>query len=203
MAAGCGSGCRKKPAPAAAGRVISTAEQSIEGSWTGVFGGALSFPEPGTLRLASDVELSAAKWTGQPLPRTFKIVLEARRIDGADFFCGLTFPARASGECLTWIVGGWGGSLVGISSIDGRDASENETTRSMVFEKGRWYRLELSRDGERVEAWIDGVKVVDLDTTGKTLSLRPGSISSCAPFGLATWQSAGEFKGLRCFVPCG
>src|SRR5687768_12695971 len=98
MAAGCGSGCRKKPAAApAAGGGLSTGEQSIVGSWTGVFGGPLSYPEPGTLRLASDVELSAAKWTGEPLPRTFKIMLEARRTDGTDFFCGLTFPARASG----------------------------------------------------------------------------------------------------------
>jgi hypothetical protein len=39
--------------------------------------------------------------------------------------------------------------------------------------------------------------VIDLDTTGLALSLRPGPIAVCAPFGLATWQSSGEFKALQ------
>lgn len=160
-------------------------------------GGELTHPEPGTLHLQWGESLSAAKWTGAPLTPPFEIELEARRIDGTDFFCGLTFPARASGECLTWIVGGWGGSLVGISSIDGKDASENETTRHQAFEKARWYRLRLRREGEQLQTWIDGEKVIDLDSTGKKLSLRPGPIGSCAPFGLGTWQTTGEFRGLR------
>src|ERR1039458_6583443 len=29
------------------------------------------------------------------------------------------------GSFLTWINGGWGGSIVGLSSLDGNDASEN------------------------------------------------------------------------------
>ena len=39
--------------------------------------------------------------------------------------------------------------------------------------------------------------LIDLDTAGRKLSLRPGPIDACAPFGLATWQSSGEFKDIR------
>jgi len=175
----------------------------LEEHWQHVMGGELSRPEPGVLRLQSSEALSAAKWTGEPFPGQGGIELEARRRDGTDFFCGLTFPARESGECLTWIVGGWGGSVVGISSIDDRDASANETTRHMAFEKDRWYHLRLIRLGEKLRAWIDGVQVVDLDTAGKKLSLRPGPIDVCAPLGLATWQSTGEFRGVRWAETCG
>lgn len=160
-------------------------------------GGELSTPEPGVLRLQWGESLSAMKWTGAPVLPPFEIELEARRIDGTDFFCGLTFPARSSGESVTWIVGGWGGSLVGISSIDDKDASDNETTFHRAFEKERWYRLRLRREGERIDAWIDGEQVTRIDTSGRKLSLRPGPIDCCSPFGLATWQTTGEFRQLR------
>ncbi|WP_367871942.1 DUF1080 domain-containing protein [Luteolibacter sp. Populi] len=189
------AGCRRKAEPVA---VVAEPEwQGLADSWEQVMGGELSRPEEGVLRLQWGESLSAMKWTGPPLTLPFEIELEARRVDGTDFFCGLTFPARASGECLTWVVGGWGGGLVGISSLDDKDASENGTARPTVLEKGRWYRLRLARLGERLEAWIDGTRVVDLDTTGRKLSLRPGPIDCCAPFGLATWQTTGEFRTLR------
>jgi hypothetical protein len=207
MASGSGLACRKNATsakstespPQSTGNLV----RPLEDHWQHVMGGELTRPEPGVLRLQWGESLSAAKWTGEAFHREFDIELEARRLDGTDFFCGLTFPARPSGECLTWIVGGWGGSLVGISSIDDRDASANETTRHMAFEKDRWYRLRLARINERISAWIDDTQVVDLDTTGKRLSLRPGPIDCCVPFGLATWQSTGEFRGFRQRQLCG
>lgn len=193
LAAGAFPACRKAPEPV----TEEVAWIPLDDSWEQAMGGELTRPEKGHLRLGWGESLSAAKWTGLPPVLPFELELEARRIDGTDFFCGLTFPARDSGECLTWVVGGWGGSLVGLSSIDGKDASENETKRHLSFEKERWYSLRLRCDGERIEAWIDGERVIDLDTAGKKLSLRPGPIAVCAPFGLATWQTTGEFKGLR------
>ena len=114
-----------------------------------------------------------------------------------DFFCAITFPVREGGECVTLIVGGWGGGVVGISSINGKDASENETTSYRSFEKDVRYRIRLVRRDERITAWVDGEKVIDVDTTGKELSLRHGQISECAPFGLATWQTTGEVRDVR------
>jgi hypothetical protein len=117
-------------------------------------------------------------------------------VNGSDFFGAVTFPAREN-EFVTLIIGGWGGGLVGISSIDDLDASENETGGSLKFDNGKWYRIRLVRAGEQIEAWVDGEKIVDVNTEGRKLSLRPGPISVCAPFGLGTWQTTGEVRNCR------
>ena len=60
---------------------------------------------------------------------------------GSDFFCGLTFPYKETHATL--ILGGWGGSLIGISSLDDFDASENETGDAYIFEDNHWYDVRL------------------------------------------------------------
>ena len=59
---------------------------------------------------------------------------ETHGMQGGDFFCGLTFP-YGDASC-TFVVGGWGGGLVGLSSINGDDASENETRTTISWEAG-------------------------------------------------------------------
>ena len=86
-------------------------------------------------------------------------------------------------------MGGWGGSLVGISSLDGMDASENETTKFVSFETGRWYRIRLRVTEKRIQAWIDKEKLVDVDIAEQKISLRPGDIEMSKPFGVAAWQT--------------
>jgi hypothetical protein len=131
-----------------------------------------------------------------PIPRVnYEVTLEAMRVAGDDFFCGLTFPVGDAFASL--IVGGWGGSLVGISSIDGEDASENETTQTMSFERGRWYRIRLRVTEQRIEAWIDRKKVVDVATTGHRFSLRAGQIELSKPFGLASWVTSAAYRDLK------
>jgi len=103
--------------------------------------------------------LSGFNWTGD-IPKTnYEISLETLKIDGSDFLCGLTFPVEKSYASL--ILGGWGGGVVGISSIDGRDASENDTTKYMSFAKNKWFKVRLRVTPDKLEAWLDGQKVVD------------------------------------------
>lgn len=163
--------------------------------WEGMSGGQVDVGEP--LRIGWGEGLTTVKWQGEVPEPPFELELMAMRVDGTDFFCAVTFPVREGGECVTLVVGGWGGGLVGISSIDGKDASENETKSYHNFDTDVWYRIRLVRDGERITAWIAGQKVVDIDTTGKKLSLRDGTISECAPFGLATWQTTGLIREVR------
>jgi hypothetical protein len=44
---------------------------------------------------------------------------------------------------------------------------------------------------------VDDEKLVDLDTTGKRLDMRPGEIELNVPFGLATYQTASAFRNIR------
>src|SRR5947207_123099 len=151
--------------------------------------------ESGRLTLHSGVMLTGVSWTNTLPKIDYEVSLEAMKVEGGDFFCGLTFPVQDS--CCTLIVGGWGGGVVGLSSIDGLDASENETTKYMQFDAGRWHRLRLRVIREQIEAWIDDEKIVDQSIAGRKISLRPGDIDLSKPFGLATWQTTGALRDIK------
>ena len=138
---------------------------------------------------------TGANYTKEVPKLNYEVTLEAMRVAGDDFFCGLTFPAGDSFASL--IVGGWGGRLVGISSIDYEDASENETTQTMSFETGRWYRIRLRVSEQKIEAWIDQKKIVNVVTTGRKLSLRAGQIELSKPFGVASWLTSAAIRDIK------
>lgn len=174
-------------------------EKLEPGKWAPIEGAAdLEWNDDGrVMRIGIGTDLNGVRWTGELPALPYVVELEARRMSGSDFFCGLTFPVRSEKECVTLIAGGWGGNLVGISSIDGLDASENSTASQQEFEDQRWYRIRVEVGEERLQAWIDDRQVVDAFTEGQKLSLRPGPIEACAPFGLATWLTSAEVRGMK------
>lgn len=148
------------------------------------------------INLAAGGILTGINWTNSPLPKTnFEISLEAMKTDGSDFFCGLTFPVGDSFCSL--ILGGWGGTLVGLSSIEDLDASENDTTRTISFDKGRWYHVVLRVTPAAITAWLDDKKIIDADIKGKKISLRPGPIEFSVPLGLAAYQTGAAYRNIR------
>jgi hypothetical protein len=139
--------------------------------------------------------LNGINWTNTPPKTNYEVTLEAMKVEGGDFFCGFTFPVGDSYCSL--IAGGWGGGVVGISSINGADASENETTKFMNFEKGRWYRIRVRVTQPKIEAWIDDEKMVDLPLEGNRISMRSGEIELSEPFGLATFQTTTALRNIK------
>jgi hypothetical protein len=151
---------------------------------------------PAAVVVAAGERMSGLTWVGEDLPKThYEVTLEALKIKGNDFLCGLTFPVGDSHATL--ILGGWGGSLVGISSIDNSDASENATTRYQDFAPDRWYRVRLRVTPGKIEAWLDDKVIVDQDITGRKISLRPGDTRLCTPLGLATYQTSAAYRDIR------
>jgi hypothetical protein len=134
-------------------------------------------------------------WTNDFPTMDYEVALDAMRVMGSDFFCGLTVPVGDSFCSL--IVGGWGGSLVGISSFNGMDASENETTKFVGLEPKRWYRIRLRVVKGRIQGWLDKQKLIDVDTTDKRISLRPGDIELSKPFGFASWQTTAALRQIK------
>ncbi len=135
--------------------------------------------------------LTGITWNG-PVPRkNYEIELDAKRIEGLDFFCGLTFPVGDSFASL--ILGGWGGFTTGISSINGIDASENGTADVILFEKNTWYHVRLRVTPHRIQAWVDDRNIVDLDTTGKSIAVRR-DVEESTPLSLMTYNTTGAFK---------
>jgi hypothetical protein len=151
--------------------------------------------EKGQLILEMGSNMTGVTWTGGDLPRVdYEIRLEAMKVEGNDFFCGLTFPVRDSYCSL--IVGGWGGGIVGLSSLDAEDASENETSKVMGFQKGRWYRIRLRVAQERIEAWIDDENIVNVATAGRRISIRP-EVELSKPLGIATWVTKAALRKIE------
>lgn len=148
----------------------------------------------GTLVLNQGV-LTGIHRTNPPALVDYEVSLEARRVLGGDFFCGLTFPVLDSHATL--IVGGWGGAVVGISSLDDQDAAQNETTQYRSFQKDRWYAIRLAVTRTHLSVWIDDERLIHVATAGKKVALRSGEIEMSAPFGLATWSTTAELRNLR------
>jgi len=133
-------------------------------------------------------------WKGDFPAADYEVTLEAKKVDGNDFFCGMTFPA---GEYpCTLIIGGWGGTVVGLSSINGLDASENETTINRSFEKDRWYRISLRVTVSKIEARIDDEIVIDFTIGDNFLSIRP-EVELSKPFGIASWRTTAALRNIR------
>lgn len=150
--------------------------------------------EDGKLILPSGGPMTGVRYTREFPKMSYEIRLEAMRVEGSDFFCGLTFPVGDSHASL--IVGGWGGGVCGVSSFNGRDASENETASYREFEKGKWYRIRLRVTEGAIEAWIDDEQIVDAETTGRRVDIRP-DIAPSKPLGLSSYRTTAAIRGLE------
>lgn len=133
-------------------------------------------------------------WAGPVVQTNYELTLDAMRVQGYDFFCGLTFPVGEN-PC-TLVLGGWGGSLCGLSTIDYFDASENETTRMVRFENGTWYHVRLRVVPDRIQAWLDDEDLLDVDITGRKIGIRL-EMDLCQPLGIATWVTTGAVRNIR------
>jgi hypothetical protein len=153
--------------------------------------------ENGELVVRAGSTLSGITWTGQKLPTmNYQVDLDAKKLDGSDFFVGLTFPYGQTYASL--ILGGWGGSVTGISSINGEDAANNETSGAMDFKKGKWYHVTLKVTKDRITAYVDNDTkdpVVDVETEGKKVDTRI-DIDAARPFGLSTYQTSAAYKNI-------
>jgi len=150
--------------------------------------------EDGKIVLPMGADLTGVKWTGQHPQMDYELSLEAMRVDGNDFFCGLTFPV--GNDPCSLIVGGWGGSLVGLSSLDGFDASENETSQVFDFEKNRWYKIRLRVTKPKIEVWLDDKQIIDVDTEGRRISIRI-EVERSRPLGIASWCTTAALREIK------
>ena len=167
--------------------------------WTdNKFGGAGETEvKDGRIVINEGVALSGIKLTAtNDLPRNnYEIVVRATKLQGGDFFAGITFPVKDS--YATFIPGGWGGSLVGISSIDGMDASENDSGSYMKFDQGKEYEFRLRVLEKKLQGWINGEKMIDVNIEGRRVAMRPGEIEDAVPFGLTTYSTRSAISEVK------
>jgi hypothetical protein len=151
--------------------------------------------DKGTLILGGGKPLTGVTRTAAFPRNNYEVRFEGARLEGGDFFASLTFPVQDS--FCTWVLGGWGGDIVGLSSIDGWDASDNETRSYFTFETGRWYALRLEVTDARIRAWIDERPIINVEIAGRTVGLRYGEIKLSAPFGFASYNTTGALRKIE------
>ncbi len=148
----------------------------------------------GKLNLSFGEGCTGINWKKEFPKVDYEVRLQAQRVEGSDFFCGMIFPVQET-HC-SFVVGGWGGAVVGLSAVDGAYADSNPTTKFMTFKKGQWYDIRLRVTKTCVSAWIDDKPVVDLETTGHKLTLHP-AVAKAKPFGLCSWMTTAALRKIE------
>lgn len=148
--------------------------------------------EEGAIVLAQGQGMTGVTTTRKDLPTTnYELTYQARRLTGEDFFAAATFPVGKS--FITLVNGGWHGTVTGLSSINGSDASENETTTFVKFENKTWYTFRVWVTDVTIRCWIDGAKVVSVNhedvDVGTRIEVRPNQ-----PLGFATYETGGALR---------
>jgi hypothetical protein len=151
--------------------------------------------EDGCVMLARGDDMTGITWRGEPPAKmNYEIEVEAKRVDGNDFFCGLTFPV--GDDPCSLICGGWGGTVTGLSSLDGNDASSNETTQGITYDNGRWYKIRLRVTTEKIETWLDDKPIISVETAAHRIGIRP-EVDPSRPLGIATWRTTAAIRAIR------
>lgn len=149
----------------------------------------------GAIILEKGTKMTGLTYDGKDFPKmNYEVSLESKRVDGRDFFCTTTFPVGDS--FCSFVVGGWGGSVTGLSSIDGIDASENQTGQGIEYKNDQWYKIRIRVTDKRVETWIDKEQTVDLDTSDVKLGIRI-ECNVSTPFGIASYDTVGAVKDIK------
>jgi len=149
----------------------------------------------GMIVMPTGNDMTGVTWAGNKLPRdNYELTLEGMRLAGGDFFCTTTFPVGK--EPCTLVVGGWGGTVVGLSNVDGYDASNNSTSTFQNFKDKQWYRVRIRVTAAKIQAWIGDEQVVNQERKDHKFGIR-FECDLCQPLGIATWCTAGAVRNIR------
>lgn len=150
--------------------------------------------EDGHIVMVAGDPMTGITTTRKDIPTTnYELAYEAMRTSGEDFFAAATFPVGKS--YITLVNGGWSGFITGLSSLNGMDASENETTRSYRFENKTWYRFRVRVTDAVIRCWIDDKEIIAVEHQEKHVGTRIETRSS-EPLGFAAWKSGGALRNI-------
>jgi len=169
--------------------------RSLAGWKVPKFGGeGKVYAKDGCLHLEMGEMCTGATYTGAVPRENYEVYLEFMRADGSDFPCALTFPVGK--DPLTFVIGGWGGSIIGVSCIDGYDASDNPFSKFSELKDKTWYKVLVRVTKDKVECYLDDERMIDIPRSEHKFSIRP-EVEECVPLGIAAWRTYGVIRNIR------
>jgi len=150
--------------------------------------------EDGKVVMQMGADMTGITYTGKVPETNYEVEFEAQRLGGTDFFATTTF--RVGKDPLTFVVGGWGGTVVGLSNVDFYDASDNMTTKFHEFKDKTWYKIRIRVTDDKVQCFIDDEEMVDQVRKGHKFDIR-WECELCKPLGIATWCTSAAVKNIR------
>ena len=158
-------------------------------------GGKIRTLDEGIIECDIGNPLSGIVYTNTPPSMNYELSLEAMRMEGADFFVALTIPVE--NNYCTVIIGGWGGRVCGVSSIDNCDAGLNQWSKGLKLKNDIWYKLRVRVTPGVLQVFLNNdlykARIEYIDPN--RLSLRPGGeILLTKPLGLATYYTKAHWR---------
>jgi hypothetical protein len=126
---------------------------------------------------------------------SYEVTLQAMKRKGDDFFCCLTFPVRDSHA--SFVVGGWAGTVVGLSSINGLDASENETTQYEKLDPNKWYTVRVRVADGKIECWLNEKQMVEVELTKDVRISTRIEVDPNKPLGVCCYNTEAGLKDIK------
>jgi|GEM_PF-1763988 len=150
--------------------------------------------EEGAILMKAGAPYTGITWDGE-FPRDFfEVEWSGMRRKHYDIFCGLTVPVND--QYVTYVLGGWGGNVVGLSNVNFMNASDNETTCTENFKQNTWYRFRIRVTPEKIQGWIDEKIQFDLPREGRSFDIYY-QLEPNQPLGFFTWNTEGAIKDIR------
>ncbi len=178
------------------GRIVLFDGKSLEG-WkkADFFNSGEIKVEGGMIVMSAGRSMSGITSTRKDLLRTnYELSYEAMRLTGQDFFSAATFPVGQS--YITLVNGGWGGGVTGLSSLDGMDASENDTSRSFRYQDKTWYKFRVRVTDKMIRCWVDDKELIAVKHQDRRVGTRIETRRN-QPLGFATWETGGAVRAIE------
>jgi len=149
--------------------------------------------EDGQIVLGPGRPVTGIRWAGDFPKMGYEIALEAMYTSRPDGF-GIIFPVRDT--CGHLAAGGLGGTVVGLSWVDGAWGLVEGKAQRLKLAQGEWYSVRLRVTDDRIRAWVNDDQVVNLELAEHTVE-PPADRRPLWPFGIHTWGCSSVVRNLR------
>jgi len=150
------------------------------------FTGPNGFTARDGLLQQSSLDTDIKTFAGDAAWTDYEFSFKARKTGGREGFLVLFRAADEDNFCW-WNLGGWGNVRHALEIEQGGQRRIIPPGVDRAVEQGKWYDIRVRVEGDHVEGWLDGEKLLDVRD----------SMPAAGRVGLGTWATQAEFRDLK------